>query len=317
MLITNMQAAVGAGGTHDVIPPAGQEWLIRDVANDVAFVANVPDMMVALRDGIHADAYLFIHPAFDPGRRQRQLELYLTNAVYMRLTNTGGVAGNLSWIGERVTAGLSINNIVTVGAIATVNIQPPAGQTWRITEWGASAFTGIGDINPYVDIGITDGTLVASRIVHPNMMRGQDKAYDWIIDNATYLNVTDIGGGGVDFGYSGRREPYACISNVQDVAGGGTLDIQPPAGQEWVVTEIAAETWGGAGAPNNYPDIGVSIRVGANNSDILEAGSVATSLRWNQRLFLPIDNTHWLRITEVSGGNNEVGFLGFLRRSYS
>jgi hypothetical protein len=317
MLVTNMQAAVGAGGTHDVIPPAGQEYLIRDVANDVAFVANVPDIQVALRDGVHLNAIILIDPTTSPGRRTRQLELYLTHAMYMRLTNTGAGAGNLSWIGERVRAGLSISNIVTIGVGATVNIQPPAGQTWRITEWGASAFTGAGDINPNVIIGITDGTLVASMIVQPTMVRGQDKEYDFIIDHDVYLRVTDNSGAGIDFGYSGRREPYTCISSVQDVAGSGNLDIIPPAGQEWVITEIAAETWGGAGAPNDYPDIGVSVRVGANLSDVLEAGSVATSLRWNQRLFIPIDNTHYLRIVETSTANNEVGVLGFLRRGYS
>lgn len=311
-LVTNMQAAVGAGGTVDVQPAAGAEYMIRDIGGDAAFVGASPDVQVAIRDGVLADAIVWIDPTTTANKRGRQLELYLTNANYMRLTNTAGGANNVSWFGKQVRPGLTRSDLVAVGAGATVNIQPPAGEVWRVTEIGSSVWSAI---YPDLNLLVTDGTLVASIILDATMVRGQDKPLDLYIDNATYLAVTDIGGAGLVFGYSGRLVPQACISSIQDVAGSATLDIIPPANQEWVVTEISAETWAGV-APNGYPDIIVSMMVGANLSDVLEPGA-GVSLRWNSKMELEIDTLHYLRITENSAGNNEVGVLGYLKRSWS
>lgn len=316
-LVTDLQAAVGAGGTVDVQPAAGHEYCIYEVGNDVAFVGNVPDIQTAIRDGVLADAIVQIDPTTDPGMRVSQLELYISNANWLRITNTGGAGANVSWVGEEVRPGLTVTDLVAIGVGATVNIQPPLGQTWRITQVGTSTWAAV-DINPDVNIGITDGVLTASAIRMSVNLRGQDRSpCDWIIDNANYLWVTDMSGAGLVFGYSGRIVPHTCISDVQDVAGAATLDILPPATEEWEITEFSAETWAGVGVPNNYPDISVSVMVGAVLSEVLEAGSVATSLRWNSRIKLQIDNTHWLRITNVNVGANECGWLGFLKRQYS
>jgi hypothetical protein len=307
-----MQAAVGAGATVDVQPPAGHEYLIRDVAGDAAFVGAVPEVQVAIRDGVLADAIVWIDPTTTPNKRGRQLELYLTNTNYMRLTNTAAGANNVSWFGREVRPGLSRVDLVNIAGGATVNIQPPAGEVWRITEIGASVWTAA---YPDVNLIVTDGVLVASLILDSTMARGQEKALNLYIDNVTYLAVTDTSGGGLVFGYSGVRVPETCISSVTDVAGSATLDIIPPANQEWVITEISAETWAGV-APNGYPDILVSMMVGANLSDLLEPGA-GVSLRWNTPMSLEIDTTHYLRITEISTADNEVGVLGYLKRSWS
>lgn len=315
MLVSDLQAGVGAGGNVDVQPPPGQEWAIYEVGNDEPFVGNVPDVEIALRDGVLNDAILIFDPAVDASRRYRRFEFYITNSDFLRITNTGGAGANISWFGERVTAGLTVTDIRTIGAGATIYIQPPAGQTWRICCFGASVWTAAGDRNPNVSIGVTDGTLVASNIIVPTMNRAQDKRLDWIIDNNIYLSVTDQSAGGLDFGFIGRIVPLVSIGGVQDVAGLGTLDVQPPLGQEWVISELAAETWAGGGAPGNTPDVDVSLVVGANESDILPAG--APSALWGRELILHVDNAHYLRFTDVSGANNEVGYLGYLKRSYS
>jgi hypothetical protein len=314
-LVTNMQAAVGAGGTHDVIPPAGHEYLITKVGNDVAFVGNVPDIQLAIRDGVVADAIVFIDPTTTPNCRQRDLELYLTNGNHMRLTNTGAGAGNLSWFGKEIQPGTARVDLVTIGAGASVDVQPPAGETWKITTLGSSTWNAAG--YPDIALGLTDGVLQASMIVQATMVRGWTRNMAVIVDNNVYMRLTDISGAGIVAGYSGVRIPQPSISSITDVAGGATLDIIPPANQEWCITDIGAETWGGLGAPNNYPDITVSLMVGANLSDIMEAGSVATSLNWNETLELYIDTTHYLRITEVSAANNEVCVSGYLKRSWS
>ncbi len=317
MLISNMEAAVGAGATFDVRPPVGQAYLITRVGSDALFVGNVPEVQVAIRDAVLADAIVQIDPTTDPGKRTRPLELYLSRDNFMRITNTAAGGANLSWFGERVDPNLVITDLAAIGAGATITIQPPAGQTWRITEFGASVYDVVGDVNPDVSIGITNGTLAASLILDPNNVRGQDKKLDLIIDNDIYLTITDTSGAGLVLGYSGIIVPLVSIGSVQDLAGSGTLDIQPPATEEWEVTEIAVETWNGGGIPNQYPDVLVSMRTGVILSDILEAGSIATSLLWNQQMKLLITNASYLRIAEVSTANNEIGILGYLKRSFS
>lgn len=317
MLVSNMTAGVGAGATIDVQPPAGEEWLIRDVGNSVPFVAAIPDVQIALADGVHNDTIMIMDPAIDASRRYRPFRFYITNTTFLRITNTGGAGANISWFGERVRAGLTVTEIRTIGAGATIQIQPPAGQTWEVCYFGASVWTGAGDRNPDVSIGVTDGTLVASSIILPTMNHAQDKWLHWFIDNATFLRVTDTSGGGLDFSFVGRRVPLVSIGAVQDVAGLGTVDILPPAGSEWVITEFAAETWAGPGVPGDAPDFTISMVVGANLSQILQAGSISVGAMWGRDLTLPVDNAHYLRATDVSGGNNEFGFLGYLRRSYS
>lgn len=308
-----MQAAVAGAGNVDVTPPAGQAYLIKDIGSDVVFVTSVPDIQVAIRDAVLADAIIQVDPTTDPGKRTRQLELYISPANFMRITNTAVGAANLSWYGERVDPNIVRSDLLTIAAGLTVDIQPPPGETWRVTEIGASTFTVAGDINPDVSVGVTDGTLVASLILDPTMVRGQDKPLDLYINSTDYLIVTDTSGAGIVVGFSAVRVQETAISSIQDVAGSGTLDIRPPATQEWCITEIAAETWVGI-APDGYPQITVSMIVGANLSDILEP---LPSVRWNSKMELLIDYTHYLRIVEGSAGNNEVGILGYLKREFS
>lgn len=317
-LITNMTAGVGAGAFVDIIPPAGQAYKITDVGSQHAFVGNVPDVMVSLRDAVLADAIIWNDPTVDPGRRTRQLRLYVTMDNYCRLTNTGAAGGNISWYGFRVNANNVIVDLVSIGAGAEVNIIPPAGQNWCITEWGASKWSLAGDLNADIQVRITDGTLVATAIVQPTMVRAQDKAVEWYINSNCYLRVFDDSAGGIIFGYSGLLTGKTIISGVSDIGIGGTLNILPPAGQEWVITEFAGETWAGGGAPNNYPDLQVSMVVGANLSEVLEAGSVSADLRWNTSLMeLHIDQAHSLRVTNINAAANECGYLGYLLRTYS
>jgi len=318
MLVSNIVAAVAAAAVTNVQPPAGQAWVIYEVAalEAVGFVGAIPDLSYAIADGVLTAAIIVIDPTTESQKGDRAKEIYITNANYLVITNTGANPAGVGWTGERVDPNIVITDMVTcpTGGLGYVDIRPPVGQTWRITEIGSELYNG-GDDHPELVIGITDGALVASVILREADHRAQYKAYDWIIDNDIYLRVTNNAAADVDFAYSGVLIAEEFIGSVQDVVGSATLDIQPPATQEWVITEIAAETWAGV-APNGYPDIRVSLYDGATVSDILEEGA-GVSLGWNRRLLLHVDNATYLRITEVSAGNNEVGVLGYLKRSFS
>lgn len=310
-IITGISAAVGAAASITVRPPVGEAWILNDFSSDAAFVAAVPDLQVSLTDGATA-AIILMDPTTNPGKRTRQTKLYVTNAIYASIKNTAGGNANIGWFGEKV----NVNNVrcgeITIGATSYGTIRPPVGETWMITEWGTTPFTVAGDINPAVEVGLTNGTLVASRFILPTMVRAQDKQPNIIINRDVYLNLYSTPG--VEFYYSAIRIPNTCISSVQDVVGSANLDIIPPAGDEYVITDVGAETWAGGGAPDDYPDMNVFLRTTVN-SELLAAGAGA-STRWNTDSILKIDTTHFLRIVETSTANNEVCVSGYLQRSY-
>lgn len=312
-LVSNISAAINAAAAYDVQPPAGQGWVIYEVSSEEAFVATIPDLAYGIADGVLTLANIVIDPTTEGQKGARAKEIYLTNANYLTITNTGGNPAFIGWTGERVDPNLIITDMVTCPNAGNVDVQPPAGQTWRITEIGAELYQGA-DNHPGVTFGITDGTLVASMIMLELADRGQEKAYDWIIDNNIYLRLTNTAGADCDIAYCGVRIPETSIGSVQDVVGSATLDIQPPAGEEWVITEFAAETWTGVPGAADVPDITVSLYDGTNLSDILEP---LASAAWYRKLHIHIDNATYLRITETSTGNNEVGILGYLKRSFS
>jgi hypothetical protein len=308
-----MQAAVGAGATVTVRPPVGEEWLITDFSNNAAFVGGVPDVEVSLTDGVNTSICL-IDPTTDNGKRGRQYKFYITHDLYMLITNTGGAGSNIGWVGEKVAPNLTRSGIITIAALSNAIIQPPVGETWVITEWGADTWTaGPADINPDCWVGLSDGVSLLSFITDPTMIRGQDKCMEVYIDNAVGLNVYSTPG--CNFAYSARRVPNNCISYVTDVAGLATLDVRPTVGEEWYLSEFSGEIWAGGGAPNNYPDLLISLRVGANLSDIFEPPALA-SINWDVACILLADYDHYIRITNNNAANNQVGVSGFLKRSY-
>jgi len=310
-IMSNIAPAVVAAASTNIRPPVGEAWLVSDFSSDVAFVAGVPDLEVRMTDGATMGIFLR-DPTTDPGKRTRQYKLYLTNALYATITNTGGGNANLGFIAERV----NINNVrsgeMTIGATSYGIVQPPVGETWEITEWGTNPFTVAGDFNPACEVGLTDGVLILSRITLPTQARAQNKQPRIIINNDVYLNVYSTPG--CEFYYSAIRIPETSISSVTDVVGSANLDILPPIGDEWVITEIGAETWAGAGAPADLPDVIASLRTTVN-SEFMENGALL-SVRWNTDAIFKIDRTRYLRITENSAGNNEVCISGYLQRSY-
>ena len=319
MLVSNISIQIAGAAALDLQPAAGQAWVLREFASDVVHVGFQPDIAVGILDApvVHTVANIIQDPTDRADKGGRPKEIYITNANHAQITNTGANA-YIGYTGERVDPNKVITDMDTcpTAGLGYVDIIPPAGETWRITEFGADTYDA-GTDNPEVTVGIINaaGTLVASAIILEAADRGQNKALDWIIDSNIYLRVTNTtAAADVDIAWCGVRIAEASIGSVQDVVGSAVLDIQPPAGQEWVITEIAAQTWTGVPGPADVPNITVSLYDATNLSDILEP---VASQAWNRKLHIHIDNDTYLRITEESTANNEVGILGYLKRSYS
>lgn len=326
---TNIDGPIGAGGVVPVRPAAGDAWLVTDFSSDNAFLNvlhTVPDVEVSLTDDATI-GIIMINPALDPpivitlvpavpAKRTRQLKLYVTHDLYCTITNTGAAGANIGWSAESVNVNNVRSGVIRLDGGGLGVVQPPPGETWMITEWGSDIWTVAGNINPNTAIGLTDGAFINSRIAVPTMERGQEKQPNIIINNMVYLNI--IGAAAGDFYFSAIRIPETAISSITDVLGAGLtpwVDIRPPDGEEWVITEIGAETWIGLAAPDDYPNIGMTLitTAGPLESDIIEVG---VSEIWDRDSLLVIDRDHYLRITDLSGANNEVCVSGYLKRAY-
>jgi len=324
-VISNIIPNVGALAVEAVIPPPGVGWLVSDFSNDHVFIGTVPcpDLEVSLTDGLGTAGIVLLDPALDlTGRRTRQLKLYVTHDLYFTITNTSAIGANLGYFGERVPAGNIRSGHFAVGAGLQVALAAAANETWCITEYGASAWTVLPalDINPNCDLGLTTvaGGLIANRITQSLQARAQDKQPNIIIDELLLLTVFSTPG--IEFYYSAIRIPESSIGSITDVVGGGGtpwVDIRPPDGEEWVITEIGAQAWAGAGSPADLPDVIVALRttVGPDDSNIMEDGALLSE-RWNTDAIMKIDHDHYLRITDNSGANNEVCVSGYLQRVY-
>lgn len=324
-VISNIIPNVGALAVEDVIPPPGVGWLVTDFSNDHPFIGTIlcPDLEVSLTDGLGTAGIVLLDPALDlTGRRTRQLKLYVTNALYFTITNTSAIGANLGYFGERVPAGNIRSGHFTVGVGAQVAFGAPPNETWCITEYGASAWTVLPalDINPNCDLGLTTaaGGLVDNRITQSLQARAQDKQPNIIIDELLLLTVFSTPG--IEFYFSAIRIPEGSIGSIADVDGTGGVnfvDIRPPDGEEWVITEIGAELWAGAGFPADLPDVIVALRTdaGPDESTIMEDGALL-SARWNTDAILKINHNIYLRITDNSGAFNEVCVSGYLQRVY-
>ena len=321
MFMTDIQAAVGAGGNVDIQPAVGQAYCVTEVGSDAAQVGNVPDVQISVMDGVLAVCVVVVDPTTAVEKGLRSKEIYITNATYLRLTNTGAAGSNIGWTGYRVSPNKVITDIYTVPNAARVDIQPPAGEVWRITEIGAET-PGVTN-HPDMTFFLTDGVLIACQLLVETEDVKQTKLLNWYISNDIYLQILDTSGADNDVAIIGTREEVTFIGDVQDVVGSATLDIQPPAGSQYCITEITCQTWavlGPAVPPASSPDILISLYDGAVLSDLIEGGSVSItlpSLLGDRPMNLFIDNATYLRITELSTANNEVGFCGYVAREYN
>lgn len=312
-LSSNISAAVGGAAAIDIQPALGTAYKIVDFFADAVFSGLVPDVQVAIRDGILTDAVVMI----DPGtavQKVRAKELYITNANYLRMTNTAVGAQNLGWVGHQVPAGIVMTDIFTVPNAGNVVVQPPEGEVWLVTEVGAETMNATNW--PDLEIYITDGVLVASMYADGARNLVWPKLLNLYISNDVYLRLEEIVNADNDIGLSMIRVAVEQFADVQDIGADANMDVQPADGQEAVVTGWSAETWAGVAAAGS-PDIFVGLYNGAVVSDIAEDGTTSDSLINNRKFEIFIDNAVYMRITEGSSANNEIGYVGYTRRLYN
>lgn len=313
--VTTDVQLVGAGLNLDILPPVGEDQEVTDIGSSVwvGVVPNTrPQVDVGIFDGALGPSHILRSTDVRGWYRKQRILLSRTN--YLRLNNPGGAGANISFsakIIRRYGTGVSIvlTDVQAIGAGLVLSIQPPAGQDWRITEFGSDQWIGAGVAGlPNLLIQITDGVLVAT-LMQSTDTRQWDAELDLPVTNANYVDVTNTAGVLANVSFSAElirnygTGPSIVRSDVLACVGGASVDFIPPLGEEWKVTGIAGATWVG-GAPLAFPDLTAHIFNG------ILAGQIQVQTCWNKQgnpFEIMIDNANYLRLTDTSGIAQSVG----------
>ena len=316
--VNNDVVALGAGANQDIRPPVGQDWEVTGIGSSVWVGVQpfaVPQVDVSLFDGTLTAQIL---RSTDVRGWYRKQKLHISRDNYLRLNNPGGGVANVSWSGRLTRfygagASLVISDIQSIGAAATVDVQPGAGYDWLITDFGSNTWLGAPPAGvPNIDVNLTDGTLVA-QLLDPASGRMWEPELEYFASVDNYLRITNTAGAlasvcwtGVVYRWYGGSGDSVVISDLQNAGIAGSVDFQPPAGYEWRVTAFAGATWLGV-PPLLFPDMTVHMWDGTNASMIM---SQVNWLNQGNSKEIMVDNTNYLRITNTNAAAQNVGVVG-------
>lgn len=310
-LMSGVIPAIGGAATTDVQPAAGMGYCVTEILSDQAQVGGAPDISAAFRDAVLTDPIIILDPTTEVTKANRKKEIYITNANYLRITNTAVGAAVIGWIGYQVRADNIRTDLYTVPNGLTVDVQPPAGEVWKVTELGAETMNATNE--PDLVVSLIDG--VTNTCIMRNGARdiGWDIC-DWYISNTIYLRFAEIGGADNDIGLSMIRVDLDQYAGIFTLGAGANADIQPAEGEECAVTGFGASVWAGIAAAGNI-DVTVRLTDGATPANITEAGSVSDSAIFNRAMELLIDNTIYLNVLDTGGAGVDVAYCGYVRRA--
>ena len=167
--------SIANGSALVIRPPAGETWLITAWGASGMARLEMYDgaNAVRLRD-------LSISAAFT----RKRLRLFVSNTVYARIVNASGGNAVLSYsgvvfkaAGEAPGVGDAVGAIVTgVAAGAEVMVQPPADETWLITEWGAQGYN-TGQGAPDIALKIGGASTVGGNTTVADFLAGSHRIF--------------------------------------------------------------------------------------------------------------------------------------------
>lgn len=322
-IMTDIQV-VASGANYDIQPGAGYEWEVLEVGSSawVGVAPNgIPDVNVGIFDGAIGPAWLLQGADIRGWRKTHKWQINNTN--YIRLNNTNVAQANISFVAKvarafGTAASYTRTQLLTVAAGINWDIQPAVGFEYLVQDIGSSLWIGGAPNNlPDVSVSIFDGAIEAIMLRGADA-RGWDKNLNIYINNTNYLRLNNTNGAQAILAMVGQvaREfgtaASVVITDVQAIGAGLNWDVQPPAGQEWKITEIGGSRWLGV-SPDAVPELTVSLFDGVNASVLLQS---TDSKGWLDDMEIYIDNANYLRINDVSGVGCNACISGCLTRQF-
>jgi hypothetical protein len=214
-VVSGVITLAGAGLGVDTVlirPAVGDAYKITDFGSNTwvgAAPAGLPNILVEIGDGtiwaVVCDG-LNIKLWFT-----EDMALYITNNVYLRITNLAAGAAVVGWSGERIhlsgTGGSIVQSaIATVGIGGAANIRPvDVLDQWEVSGIFASQQVGGGGV-ALANVSVNNNNAVIQSL----KARSTDIEcwlHPWKVpvSNANYLTVTDLSGAGGNIAYSAIR----------------------------------------------------------------------------------------------------------------
>jgi len=160
------------------------------------------------------------------------------------------------------------NMTLALGAAATANIIPAAGQAWEINMIGSDQVfvTGV----PDVEIGMKKvaGALTAIMLIDPTVDPGnRNRMHKWLVTPAVHLTIKNNAAAGANVSFIGKRvNPGNVLSDVVALGIGANAIINPGATYNMAIYEFGASLFH-AGEIN--PDIRITVDDATGNEAII------------------------------------------------
>ena len=332
-VIVPLTAVGGLNPFYDVRPPAGQDWGVADVVSDAisgAGLAGVPDVQVGIfNDAAALPALVRNSAAAAAAARGWAVppKWLINNTNYLRVQNPEAAPHVIT---ISVNLAKSTGNVINSGVISGTafvaagnffDIVPPLGQDWVITDVGSSLWLGAGavglpDLNVELVTGLP-GAGNAALLMQATDARGWNRQLEIYVNNGNFLRLTNTG---IDatVGWSGAiAKQYSplhvsqVISRVAVLGAGGNVDIRPPVGEEWLITDIGCSVFVGGAPPADLPNVLVTY----NNDGPPPIFSIAQqgteNKGWLNGMAYYLTNANYMNLLDAGGAGCNVCVSGY------
>ena len=168
---------------------------------------------------------------------------------------------------------------VTIPANGTVDIQPPANETWLIRS-----LTGT-PTGSNTRVGWTNGTIA---FIHNTYSGNGLSGVAIAISDAGWLRLEDTSGNAGTVYYTATVVNAEHVFSLTNVAAAASQEVRPPAGQVWLITNCLSES--------QFSDPKPAVTDGVNTANGLVRNAVSTAG------FVSIDNANYITYTNSTGG---------------
>lgn len=197
----------------------------------------------------------------------------------------------------------TIVNLAAAGVGDFYDFRPPVGEDWEVTGLTASVFSG-GTV-PEVDAGLITTAGIITWMRHSGNTGTFENLLGWagqtkiFINNDCWLRVENADAAIVSVGITAKLiHKYGAgqlSSVVSGIATGAVpVIIQPPVGEDWLLTHVGSSVWAGAN-PNQIPDTHIDITNGVIAATV--ANNTIASRGWNTPLNIYMNNNNYAVLT--------------------
>lgn len=210
-----------------------------------------------------------------------------------------------------------MTNVANVGAGLTVDLIPPVNQSFRVTLIGSDTWVGVlPNAIPDVNVSLFNGVL-QGELLRGADLRGWYRKQNIVIDNTTYLRLTNNAIAGADLSYSAELIRYSGAgasivrSGIITVGAGLTTDLRPATDTEdWLIHDVGSTNWLGA-APNGVPNVEVELNDGVAVARVMDATEVR---QWEPEIKLFANRDDYITLTNAGLANANLCWSAELLR---